>query len=288
MPATTASGGKWGTATWNGTTGTATIAEDINNIFGLGQANLYFQLSNTHNLNAGLITPVFNPKQEVITYAFDFVGHFYDGDGSRWLNVDARNASGAAHTTSLVMSSSLFRGTSASYGPNDSLVRVVTVLNNRLGNITYDRPDGAGPATVGAGKASVWIYTSFGWENVIPDYIYARTADFQYGQEIDRVRWFMDSNAVFRSFDMDNVEVYGSIKPIPLPVRLSATTTEGKVQVRWMGTEGSTYQVQYRAQLNSGDWIDLGAPVVAMATGEQVFEEDLTAGRFYRVAQVLE
>jgi len=61
------------------------------------------------------------------------------------------------------------------------------------------------------------------------------------------------------------------------------------VQVRWVGTGGSKYQVQYRAQLDAGDWVNLGTPIEAVANGEQLFEESLTeAIRFYRVVDVTE
>jgi hypothetical protein len=286
MPATTATGGKWATATWQGTNGTAAIVEDVNDIFGQGAANLYFQLSNTHNLS-GLVTPVFNPKQDIISYAFDFVGHFYPEDGSRWLNVDVRNATGAAHLTSVTMSSTSIRGTSASYGPNDNLVRILTVLNNRQGYITYDRPDGAGTASLGPARASIWIRTpAYGWEQPVPEYIYSRAADFPYGAEIDRVRFYLDSNAVFRSLDLDNVEIYGTIKPIVPGAVLSAEIVGPKIQVRWMGAAGTTYQVQYRADLNPENWLNAGDPILAVTDGEQTFEENLAeAARFYRVEQ---
>ena len=285
MPPTTATGGKWATANWQGTQGTAAVVEDVNNLFGLGVANRYLQISNTHYLY--LITPVFQ-AQEVLSYAFDFVGHFYPDDTSRWMNVDARNATGAAHVTSLLMSATSFRGTSASYGPNDSPVRVLTVLNNREGDVTYDRPDGMGTATLAAGRVSLWIRAAgYDWEQVVEEYIYARTAGFPFGAVMDRLRIYLDSNAVFRSLDLDNVEVYGSIKPVPPAVALSAALAAGKVQVRWFGTAGSTYQVQYRTSLNAGEWTDLGAPIVAAADGEQTVEEDAAeTARFYRIEQM--
>lgn len=285
LPTTTENGGQWRTSTWNGTNGAASMVEDINNVFGQGAANRYYQLSNTHDVM--LVTPVLATPQEVISYGFDFIGHYYDGDGARWANIDARSATGAAHVTSVQMNNTSFRGSSASYGPNDSLVRVLTVLNNRKGNITYDHPAGTGTVPLGVGKTSLWIYTaSYGWEQVVPEFIFSRTANFPYGAVIDHVRFYLDSNAVFRSLDLDNFEVYGSIKPVPPTVSLSAEASGGVVRVRWMGAAGSTYQVQYRANLKSGDWVDAGAAIVAGGDGEQVFEEALAQGaRFYRVEQ---
>jgi len=224
LPTTVANGGQWGAATWTGTIGLVDVAEDTNDVFGLGVANRYLQASNANYLY--LTTPTLNPKQEVIAFAFDFVGHYYAGiDGDRWLNIDPRGAAGAAHVTSLSMFNTSIRGTSASYGPNDSVVRVLTVLNNRPetateGAIAYDRPDGLGTATLAPAKASIWIRAAgYPWEQVVPEFTYSRTAGFPFGAEIDNIRFYLDSGAN-RSCDLDNIEVYGSIKPIPLPVRL--------------------------------------------------------------------
>ncbi len=285
-PATTAAGGLWGTATWTGTNGSWGVLEDALNAFGQGSGNRYLQLSNTHNLSPGLITPVFEP-QEVLAYAFDFIGRFYPDDTSRWLNVDARNASGAAHVTSLTMSTSTIRTTtgSYSYGPNDVPVRVLTVLNNRAGNIIYDRPDGFGTASLAMGSASVWLCHSGVWEHAIPEYIYARTTNFPYGATMDRVRFFMDSNPFWRSFDLDNVAVRGSIEPAALPILLTTAIAGGNIEMRWVGKAGKSYQVQHRASLDSGDWSSLGSPIVPGVDGGQLFTDSLSSvvPRFYRV-----
>lgn len=292
-PTATTNGGQWLVAGWNGTNGSWGVLEDLNNAFGFGTGNRYLQLSNTHNLNPGLITPLFEP-QEALIYAFDFIGRFYDGDGARWLNVDTRNATGAAHTTSPYMSTAQIRkGAGLAdyvyYGGNDLPVRIVTVVNNRDGSIIYDRPDGLGTTNLTYGMASLWLYhyTYSYWEHLVPEYIYARTAGFPYGAVMDRVRFFMDSNAIFRSFDLDNVEVFGSIAPAAPPIELTASIAGGNIEIRWDGKAGKSYQVQYRTDLGSGSWLDLGSPIVPGADGEQLATDSLSpdAARFYQVVE---
>lgn len=289
-PTTVAAGGKWGTATWQGTNGSWGVLKDANDAFGFGATNRFLQLSNTHNLSPGLITPVFEP-QEALIYAFDFIGRIYNDDGSRWLNVDARDASGAAHTTSPLMYAAQIRVSSGnvSYGGNDLPIRILTVVNNREGSIVYDRPDGLGTATLGAARASLWLFHYSGsyWEPLVSEYIYARTANFPYGTAMDRVRFFMDSNAIWRSFDLDNVAVFGSIAPPPPPVVLSASINGGNIEIRWQGRVGKSYQVKYRTSVDSGTWSDLGAAIVPGADGEQLVTDSLLAdaARFYRVEE---
>jgi hypothetical protein len=250
-------------------------------------------LSNTHNLNPGLITPVFE-AQEALIYSFDFIGRINPGDGDRWFNVDARNDSGAAHTTSILMNNTTFRTSSGTYyyGWNDTCIRVVTIVNNREGPISYARPDGLGTTNLGAMNASVWLYQySFGqpvWEHFIPGYIYARTAGFPIGPAMDRVRFFMDSTAVYRSLDLDNIEVYGSIKPAPPAIRLNAAVVNGSIELRWAGKAGRSYQVQYRTSIDSGSWANLGMLITPTVDGDQLAPDSLSgdAARFYRVQDV--
>jgi hypothetical protein len=291
-PLTAENGGRWGTATWNGTNGSWAVLEDELNKFGFGAGNRFLQLSNTHNLNPGLITPLFEP-QEVLSYAFDFIGHVYPEDGNRWLNVDARNATGAAHTTSLLMYSAQFRVSSGTYyyDFNDTPLRVLTIVNNREGPITYDRPDGLGTTNLGPVMATVWLKTyelGDSWRHAIPEYIYARGTGFPAGATIDRVRFFMDSNAVFRSFDMDNVEVYGSIAAPPAAIVLAATVAGGNIEIRWNGKAGQSYQVQSRAALGAGDWTNVGSIISPTADGEQLATDSISgaSARFYRVQVV--
>ena len=283
-PLTTDEGGLWGTASWTGTNGSWEVLEDIQDVFAQGTGNRFLQLSNTHNLT--LVTPLFQP-QEVLIYSFDFIGRIYADDGSRWVNIDARNETGAAHTTSLLMAMSQIRSSTGSYyyGPNDSPQRIITVVNNREGAIIYDRPDGQGTATLGAGQASVWIYYGL-WENTIPEYSYARSANFPFGAAMDRVRIFMDSNPVWRSFDIDNFEVFGSIEPVPPPIVLTVAVAGGNIEIRWAGKAGKSYQVQQRGMLDSGDWSSFGDPIVTSGEGEQMVTDSIAGtARFYRVQE---
>lgn len=169
---------------------------------------------------------------------------------------------------------------------------MVTILNNREGGIIYDRPDGLGTTNLGAGKASVWLsyYGNTQWEHVIPEYIYARTAGFPFGPVVDRIRLYLDSNEVWRSLDLDNIEVYGSIEPSTPPVVLAATLTpDNKLKITWEGKAGKSYQVQYRTSLSTGDWVNQGDAIVSGADGEQSHTDpdgiSSSEARFYRVRE---
>lgn len=298
-PTTVAAGGLWGTATWNGTNGSWGVVQDLANVFGQGDTNQFLRLTSTHNLNPGLITPSFD-AQEVLVFSFDFIGRVNDGDGNRWLNVDARAGNLSAHVTSPRIFNATLRTDAGvqpvanpSYGVNDVPVRILTVVNNRPDVITYDRPDGMGTATLFTARASVWLYHYTGgmagtWENVLPEYIFARSAAMLEGPVMNNVRFFMDSNAVFRSFDVDNVAVYGSIGPEMDTIQLSASVAGENIEIRWNGVAGRTYQVQYRTDVTAGAWLDLGSPVTPGADGEQLATDSLTADsqRFYQVVQI--
>jgi hypothetical protein len=287
-PTIVAEGGEWGTATWAGIQGSWAVLEDDADAFGFGTGNRFLQLSNTHN--AQLTTPVFEP-QEALIYAFDFIGRVYNDDGDRWFNVDARNASAAAHVTSLRMNLAVIRkdGVQPWYGGNDVPIRIVTVVNNREGEIVYDRPDGLGTTNLSYGKAALWLYhyTYSEWEHVLPEYVYARGAGFPYGAIMDRVRLLLDSGTPYRSCDLDNVEVFGSIAPPAAPIVLAASIAGGSIEIRWDGKAGKSYQVQYRTSLSSGDWLDLGSAIVPGVDGEQLATDSLTAdtARFYQVVE---
>lgn len=60
--------------------------------------------------------------------------------------------------------------------------------------------------------------------------------------------------------------------------------TAGGYRVNFETVNGQTYQVQYRDNLYSGEWLDLGTPV--SGDGNTLFRDDSTAGssRFYRVS----
>jgi hypothetical protein len=71
---------------------------------------------------------------------------------------------------------------------------------------------------------------------------------------------------------------------VPAPVLQSVTVQAGGAVVTWMAVPGSNYRLQYRDDLNSGDWID--ATDAVMAT-ESVMTATNSVGdssmRFYRV-----
>ncbi|HVV72532.1 MAG TPA: hypothetical protein VHI52_13715, partial [Verrucomicrobiae bacterium] len=64
----------------------------------------------------------------------------------------------------------------------------------------------------------------------------------------------------------------------------NASQANGTMQFSWNSTPGLTYQVQYRTDLGAGEWVNLGAPVIA--TGPTSSAGDtISSGssRFYRV-----
>jgi uncharacterized repeat protein (TIGR03803 family) len=79
---------------------------------------------------------------------------------------------------------------------------------------------------------------------------------------------------------------YGAVLRITIgPVFKAASLSNGTLTLTWSTDVGSTYQLQYKSDLNSGNWLDLGSPVVA--TGSTLTATDSVANdphRFYRVA----
>jgi hypothetical protein len=219
-PTTVAEGGLWETSTWGGPGGSVAVVQDSGNIFGKGTDNKFFQVVSTTNVN--LVTPNFAVPQEVITFSFDFIGHVYSGDGNRWVNIYPRAGGSTAHITSMRMYNATIRTDASnipanpSYGGNDLPFRVVTVFNNRADTISYDRPDGVGTADLSSSRASVWLYhyTTETWQNVLPEFVFGRTSGFPLGDVMDNLRILQDSGFA-RSFDMDNIEIYGSLIPEP-------------------------------------------------------------------------
>jgi uncharacterized repeat protein (TIGR03803 family) len=79
---------------------------------------------------------------------------------------------------------------------------------------------------------------------------------------------------------------YGAVLRITIgPVFKSVTLANSTLTLTWSTDAGSTYQLQYKSDLNSGDWVDLGSPIIA--TGSTLTATDSVANypqRFYRVA----
>jgi hypothetical protein len=289
--ADTTAGGKWGVVTWGESAGDWGVAQDEENAFAQGVTNKFLRVSSTYNLN--LVTPDFK-EQEVLIYAFDFIGRYPPGDGSRWLNVVARAGGARAHITSFRMSNATIRTAETSqpsYGGNNLPIRVLTVMNNRADTISYDRPDGFGETTLSSTNAAVWIYHyQYGeyayWEPVLLEYSYSRNTT-ALGATMNNIRFDVDNNTLLRSFDLDNVAVYGSIAPPAPPILLRASAAGGNIEIRWDAKPGKTYQVRYRTSLSSGAWINLGAEILSTADGEQVFQDSVPADaqRFYQVSE---
>jgi uncharacterized repeat protein (TIGR03803 family) len=79
---------------------------------------------------------------------------------------------------------------------------------------------------------------------------------------------------------------YGAVLRITIgPVFKAVTLTNSTLTLTWSTDVGSTYQLQYKSDLGSGDWSNLGNSV--LATGDTLSATDAVANdprRFYRVA----
>ena len=78
---------------------------------------------------------------------------------------------------------------------------------------------------------------------------------------------------------------YGAILRITIgPVFKAITLTNSTLTLTWSTDAGSTYQLQYKSQLNSDNWLNLGSPI--LAAGWTLSATDSVANdpqRFYRV-----
>ncbi len=78
-----------------------------------------------------------------------------------------------------------------------------------------------------------------------------------------------------------------SLTPIPLPTFQSVSGGSGKIQFSWATMSGLNYQLQYKTDLTTTNWVNLGSKT--NATGAITSASDVTTGatqRFYRVAMV--
>jgi hypothetical protein len=82
------------------------------------------------------------------------------------------------------------------------------------------------------------------------------------------------------TFALDDV----SVVPIPPPAVQSILASNGAVNLIWTTMAGLAYQIQYKTNLTSANWINLGSPAKAtsgtMSTSDVI---SLGATRFYRV-----
>ena len=75
--------------------------------------------------------------------------------------------------------------------------------------------------------------------------------------------------------------------PIPLPSFQSIRQSGGTVALTWTTIAGKAYQVQYKSDLTSATWLNLGSPTTA--TGSTMSASDVigsSSRRFYRIALV--
>src|SRR5262249_32519430 len=86
----------------------------------------------------------------------------------------------------------------------------------------------------------------------------------------------------------ENGGAYGTVfRATLVPAFKTAVVSNNVLALTWSTEPGSTYQLQYKSDLNSGNWTDLGNAVTA--TGDTLSAIDSVASdprRFYRVAVV--
>ena len=84
-------------------------------------------------------------------------------------------------------------------------------------------------------------------------------------------------------FALDDV----SVVPIPLPSLQSIRESSGAVNFTWTTMAGLAYQIQYKTNLASTNWSNLGGLINATSsTTSASYSISPGSGRFYRVALV--
>jgi hypothetical protein len=84
-------------------------------------------------------------------------------------------------------------------------------------------------------------------------------------------------------FALDDV----SVVPIPPPSFQAILRTNGAVKLTWTTVAGLAYQLEYKTNLTSANWINLGSPTNATSsTMSASYAIGPGSGRFYRVALV--
>ena len=85
------------------------------------------------------------------------------------------------------------------------------------------------------------------------------------------------------TFALDDV----SVMPLPLPSFQSVLNTNDAVHLTWSTVAGLAYQLEYKTNLTSANWINLGSPTNASGSTMSASDAILPgSGRFYRVALV--
>src|SRR5690625_951101 len=90
------------------TAGIAQVLQDTENVFGFGTENQFLRADQVVRLD--LRSEAFSFPAEVVTFSYDFIGYFKEGDG-RWLQTMIYGGSSYAHITSIRMSDETIRGT---------------------------------------------------------------------------------------------------------------------------------------------------------------------------------
>jgi hypothetical protein len=85
------------------------------------------------------------------------------------------------------------------------------------------------------------------------------------------------------TFALDDV----SVVPMPLPSFQSIRESSGTVKFTWTTMAGMAYQIQYKTNLTSANWINLGSPTNA-TSGIMSASDVISPGliRFYRIELV--
>src|SRR5690606_14248670 len=102
-----------------------------------------------------------------------------------------------------------------SFGNNDILYRFDLIVNNTVDSIDYDKPDGSGSTSLGAGLAALWRYeyASGTWTLLRNEYKNVRHSTVSLGDKLIDFWIQLDSDARLRSFDMDNIHVFMGAVP---------------------------------------------------------------------------
>lgn len=80
--------------------------------------------------------------------------------------------------------------------------------------------------------------------------------------------------------------IFQLVIPPSAPWIQAVSAAGGMINLAWSATAGQTYQVQYRADLSQGNWVNLGCPIVATAAQLNVTDDLTHSQRFYRVLRL--
>lgn len=234
--------------------GVAQVVQDTENVFGFGAENRILRADQVVRLE--LRSKAFSFPAEVVTFSYDFIGYFKEGDG-RWLQAMIMGSS-HAHITSIRMSDETIRGAPSQtfYGGNGIPVRLETILNNSTETITYEDPAG-NEHSIRSTEAALWAYhhTTGTWELLIDSYVYTRNID-ETGPVLNGIYILADGNDATRTFDLDNIEVRlgPSFSDLEGDVILPPVAEDG--EILW----ASDFESDTAGELPSEGWTPVAAP----------------------------